>query len=355
MGRPGVTYAEVAKAATEILEQGFAPTIERIRAKLETGSYSTLGVLLKEWRAKHALQQQYSANSQLPDELVTAVQKVWEVINEKTENQLIKIREETESDRQTLHQEINHEKQKTTQAETAYRELNEKLRVSSNEKSALEHALQEQHIHQASLLATQKSFENQLSEKQARIDELTRLNSQVQNNLEHYRQASREQRLLEQQQYETRLNELDQRNHKLQENWTTILTENTKLKSEFEQLVLTHEKLKKDYSALEKDQIEKAEKLSEMKQLLAEKIQLIELVSAQQKSDQEKIETQQYKIIELEKMLASSTEKNKGQTEQIKELASQNKLLAHEKWLLDCEKVQLIAQVERLVKAPVAA
>src|SRR5436190_21799794 len=57
MGRTGITYENVAKAAAEILAEGAIPTIERIRVKLETGSYSTLGTLLKEWRAKHALQQ----------------------------------------------------------------------------------------------------------------------------------------------------------------------------------------------------------------------------------------------------------------------------------------------------------
>jgi len=355
MGRPGVTYTEVAKAAAEILAQGGLPTIERIRAKIETGSYSTLGALLKEWKAKQALQQQYAANSQLPDELIAAVQKVWEVMNEKTEKQLTKLREDTAVDRQTLQQEILQQKQITVKTQAAYQELNEKYRSLGNEKSALEQALQEQQIQQASLLATQNSFEKQLLEKQARIDELTRLNQQVQNNLEHYRQASREQRTLEQQQYETRLNELEQRNHKLQENWTTILTENTKLKSEFEQLFLAHEKLKSDYLGIQKDLLEKTEKLADMKHLIAEKITLLELVHTQQKVDQEKIEAQQNKIIELEKTSAASIEKNRLQEEKINDLVSQNKTLAHEKWLLDSEKARLIAQIDRMAKGTAAA
>ncbi len=351
MGRPGVTYSDVAKAAAEIIEQGIVPTIERIRLKLETGSYTTLGVFLKEWKAKQALQQQYAANGKLPDELVTAVQKVWEVVNEKAEKEILKIREETASAQQPLQQEIFQQKQTTIKMQNAYNELNEKYRVLSNDKSALEQVIQEQKIQQASLLAIQNNFEGQLLEKQARIDELNHLNQQVQNNLEHYRQASREQRLLEQQQYEARQNELEKRNHKLQENWTTILTENTKLKSEFEQLSFVHVKLKNDYSDIQKSHLEKTEKLSEIRHLMSEKMNLLQLVNDQKKIDKEKIEAQQDKIVELEKISAALAEKNKSQEEKTKELISQNKTLAHEKWLLDSEKSRLVAQVEKITKS----
>jgi hypothetical protein len=296
------------------------------------------------------LQQQYSANSNLPDELVTAVQKVWETINEKTENQLTKISQESAADQQLLQQEIAQQKQITVKLQASYHELNEKCRIISNDKFALEKALQEQHIKEAVLLETQNSFEKQLIEKQERIEELTRLNQQIQNNLEHYRQASREQRLLEQQQYEARQNELEQRNHKLQESWTTILTDNTRLKSEFEQLFMTNEKLQSDYTATQKELCDKIEKLNVVTNVMTEKSNLLQLAQAQQQIALEKIDAQQNIVIEVEKISAAVAEKNKLQEEQIRDLLSQNKLLAHEKWLLDCEKIQLISQIDKIEK-----
>ncbi len=296
------------------------------------------------------MQQQYSANSNLPDELVTAVQKVWETINEKTENQLTKISQESAADQQLLQQEIAQQKQITVKLQASYHELNEKCRIISNDKFALEKALQEQHIKEAVLLETQNSFEKQLIEKQERIEELTRLNQQIQNNLEHYRQASREQRLLEQQQYEARQNELEQRNHKLQESWTTILTDNTRLKSEFEQLFMTNEKLQSDYTATQKELCDKIEKLNVVTNVMTEKSNLLQLAQAQQQIALEKIDAQQNIVIEVEKISAAVAEKNKLQEEQIRDLLSQNKLLAHEKWLLDCEKIQLISQIDKIEK-----
>lgn len=355
MSRPGVTYTELANAASKIIDEGNIPTLDRIRAKLGTGSYSTLSVLLKEWKAKQALQQQYAANSNLPDELVTAVQKVWETINEKTGDQLEKIRQESASDQQILHQEILQQKQITAELQTSYHELNEKYRILSNDKSALEKALQEQEIKEAVLLETHNSFEKQLAERQERIEELTRLNQQIQNNLEHYRQASREQRLLEQQQYEARQNELEQRNHKLQESWTTVLTENTRVKSEFEQLFIANEKLQSDYISVQKKLFERIEKLNAVNNLMIEKNHLLQLTQTQKNIDLEKIDSQQNKIIEVEKIAAATAEKNKLQEEKIMELLSQNKMLAHEKWLLDCEKIQLISQIEKLTRKAVVA
>ena len=80
------------------------------------------------------------------------------------------------------------------------------------------------------------------------------------------------------------------------------------------------------------------------------KSNLLQLAQAQKKIDQEKIDVQQNRIIEVEKISAATAEKNKLQEEKIMELLSQNKTLAHEKWLLDREKVQLISQIENTTR-----
>src|SRR3989338_4602735 len=56
------------------------------------------------------------------------------------------------------------------------------------------------------------------------------MNSQAQSNLDHYREAVREQRMLDKNEFDHRLSEVTQKNRKLQEDWTQILTKNTKLK-----------------------------------------------------------------------------------------------------------------------------
>lgn len=88
---------------------------------------------------------------------------------------------------------------------------------------------------------------------------------------------------------------------------------------------------------------------------MIEKSTLLQWIQAQQNRDRAKIDAQQNKIIEAEKIAAATAEKNKLQEEKIIELLSKNKTLAHEKWMLDCEKIQLISQIEKITKKSVAA
>jgi len=52
MGRPGVTYLDIIKAATQLVEQGQYPSIEAVRHILSTGSNGTINRYLKAWRDK---------------------------------------------------------------------------------------------------------------------------------------------------------------------------------------------------------------------------------------------------------------------------------------------------------------
>ena len=70
MTRPGVTYFEVATAAQEIIASGLEPTIERIRAKLKTGSNSTIGTHLRVFRTKQDPLKQLATKEKIPEELI---------------------------------------------------------------------------------------------------------------------------------------------------------------------------------------------------------------------------------------------------------------------------------------------
>jgi chromosome segregation ATPase len=94
------------------------------------------------------------------------------------------------------------------------------------------------------------------------INELQRLNQQVQNNLDRYREASREQRVKEQQQYESQIKYLEQSTQQyLQEN--SHLKEQSKFNREqLDQLRNDHEMLKNQYQII-------IAKLNDMKSHLA--------------------------------------------------------------------------------------
>ena len=58
MARPGVTYLDVSNAAQKLVAAGQRPTINTIRIALGTGSNSTLGAHLRNWKEAQDQMQQ---------------------------------------------------------------------------------------------------------------------------------------------------------------------------------------------------------------------------------------------------------------------------------------------------------
>ncbi len=71
MARPGVTYLDIAKAATHLVEQGHYPSIEAVRHVLGTGSNGTISRYLKAWREKQG--NRLEAEQGLPETLLVVV------------------------------------------------------------------------------------------------------------------------------------------------------------------------------------------------------------------------------------------------------------------------------------------
>lgn len=97
MSRLGITFEEVADAASAIHETGETPTIDKIRTYLGgTGSNTTISKYLNVWR-----QQGYVPSSQnkspTPDVVQAAVEQVWQQMRDKTEADIISIREEAQN------------------------------------------------------------------------------------------------------------------------------------------------------------------------------------------------------------------------------------------------------------------
>lgn len=78
MARYGVTYQAVAQAAHTLLEQGRQPTVDLVRSLLGTGSSTTIANHLRQWKTLQNFGSTLETHPQLPVELLTAVQHVWE-------------------------------------------------------------------------------------------------------------------------------------------------------------------------------------------------------------------------------------------------------------------------------------
>lgn len=192
MARSGVTYFEVRKAAMAIEDSGKYASIERVRQRLKTGSYSTLAPLVKRYHEE-------KSGSGVPSALTNALNDIY--IEAKEEAQLIAEEAKAEFEKQ---------RQAIENANAVLRsqnaELNSKLAEAESEIRKLQKGreeLQEQLLTAKAQLAAEtskvdglvqrlQSKESELHEKQTELDRQA-------DNHRHYQQEVRTQREAERQ------------------------------------------------------------------------------------------------------------------------------------------------------------
>lgn len=347
MTRPGVTYFEVATAAQEIIASGFEPTIERIRAKLKTGSNSTIGTHLRVFRTKQDPMQQLATKERIPEELIGLLKGLWERVILQAETKVDSIKSESENEIEKNKQAIAQLQKDNIKLSQVESQLKKERDALVQEKSALEQIIHKSTSEMAAINARHDGLLQQLTDKQARVDELHKQNQQTQANLEHYRAASLEQRQQELLRFESQMQALSQTMQQL--------------KSENDALEQQNNQLQQSYIELQ----------SQQKITLAELVKItknFEAISAEliiaNNTMVQKIESQQHWQSQFEKMDVAREEQSKimmdlqtqnsilnlqimSLKKELEEGSQQNKILAHDKWILGQEKAQLFGQLKQ--------
>jgi hypothetical protein len=104
MGRIGITYRDVAKAASGLVEEHKTPTVDAIRQCLGTGSKSTILPYLRRWKVEHETGGS-PLNTLAPEELLNGVKNLYEQLQYKADH---KIQENLTLEREKQHLESEH-------------------------------------------------------------------------------------------------------------------------------------------------------------------------------------------------------------------------------------------------------
>ena len=348
MARPGITYLDVANAAQQLVAAGRIPTIESIRINLGTGSNSTLGNHLRTWKSKQDQTQQIATKENIPEELISALKGVWERVMNHSEDRVQSIQQETQQELMQLRQEIQRLQKDNTVSQQQYHQIKNERDGFSHEKSAVEQLLANAKIEIAILSEKLAGSNQQNQEKQARVDELHRQNQQVQSNLEHYRAASLEQRLADQQRYEQQQKKLEQTAQLLNQELTKVQNEKLALQQETQRITFEYDGIRTQLSKLEMQYESVTSRLTDTVNELAKETHEQQHWQEQFKKLQIKHNDQNQSFIDLKTQYATLMQQSEAMTIEIKELREQNKLLAHEKWELGQEKAQLYGQLKQL-------
>lgn len=117
MARPGVSYYDVAKAASTLHMQNELPTIDRVRKILGSGSNSTIAMHLKQWKTEQMPEITGHNTLTIPSILLQQLQNLWEDLRRSA-------RQELEA-QQTAYEQSERDLKKALQLST---EESEKLR-----------------------------------------------------------------------------------------------------------------------------------------------------------------------------------------------------------------------------------
>jgi len=207
MARPGVTYLDIAQAATSLVEQGHYPSIEAVRHTLGTGSNGTISRYLKAWRDKQG--NRLEAEQGLPETLLVTVKGLYDGIKEQATQQATVIEQETQ---QKL-VELQKERDATTDAYQQLLKAHALLEIQVAAEKNNNEKLQKELVQRDQVIADDKAENHLLQVRlQDKLEEITRLSTQVlqaQENFEHYTQAVRTQRDEERQRVETHVKTLE--------------------------------------------------------------------------------------------------------------------------------------------------
>jgi len=210
MGRAGILFSHVAKAAAQLVANGKNPTVDSVREALGgTGSKSTIAPMLKRWKAEHT-EDIVEAELGVPAELLQAIKGVYDKLQGDLQQRL--------ADANAAHQvALQAATDRTDQLIADNSALAETNRTLSAELTQAKDALAYLQIEHQALnvtLATVQSdnagLRQRLTDRAAEVAALNQQLTQSRVQFEHYQESTARQRSEERQAAEQRITRLEQ-------------------------------------------------------------------------------------------------------------------------------------------------
>jgi len=184
MARQGVLYESVKHAAIMLLSQGIAPSVQKVREILGTGSNTTLAEHLTLWREEQQQKSIVHLPATLPKELIASLEALWQTAMEHAEKQLSVYKLTLENEQQQFKQMQIEVEKNQAQWQQKLEEIHQQLEAEKDITQTLrtENAvLVEQVAKNESLLVEQKSqYEERLKRVYTEKDVIVSQNNQLQ-------------------------------------------------------------------------------------------------------------------------------------------------------------------------------
>ena len=338
MGRPGVVYHDVAMAAEKLAAQGRNPTIESVRAIIGSGSTATVGPYLRAWRTKQDSSRQLALKENIPEELLSVIKGLWERV-------FVDAEAKFETERLEMQQSLNDLRQQISSLQAEHNRTQQQLALNtedklnlSNEKLVLEQSIERQAQRIREIAAEKNSAVIQLEAQTTRISELHQLHGQVQKNLEHYREASLEQRRQDQKAHEQQRHQQEQVIQQLRHEYSQIQHQLAIAQQQLASEQKESERLDGLVKQMKNTQESMDKILTETKEELMKSSHACEHWQQQYQALHARAEQIEMAARESQTQLAALAQKLSITEESLREVTAQNRLLIKDKWILEQER-----------------
>lgn len=245
MARGGVNKVLVQNARSAIVARGENPSIDAVRIQLgSTGSKTTIHRYLKE--IEDAERERNADSTSLSEQLASLVSQLADQLNEEAHAAVAKDREQLDRERLDYQDQARQAESRIQQLESQCDQFTEQLQIAH--KALLQEQQQRQtiEIESARLLQANRDQDVLLQDRAGQIRSLEDKHHHARDTLEHYRQASKEQRDQEQRRHESQAQQLQLEVRQLQQTLIVKQDELTQLNRDNERLLTEARQLSRD-------------------------------------------------------------------------------------------------------------
>lgn len=350
MARAGITYGQVVEAANQLKAAGKNPTIEQVRAILKTGSSTTISNHLREWKERESDVSLLSSKENIPEELVGTLKGLWSRVRDKAQESIDVMQTEHKAYKEEIEAELAKYKTNNQRWQSMFNQWTKEKEHLEFEKEEHLTTIKAQDAKIQELAADDRAHRQHLQEKKDHLNELQRLLKQTQSNLEHYRESTREQRLIEQREFQKQKQELTQdlqhmtkERNQLKDNFLELKQIEKQLLAQLKQATNDTQKLRQSFEETQRQNQKFAI------QLEAERKES-ERLNKQLKTLENRLDQQANDIVEYKTQIKLLSKDLTKETKQLQIMSDEKKALAHENWILHKEKSQLEGEIKRLDK-----
>lgn len=348
MARLGVTFQDVELAARALQDLQLEPTVDRVREHLGTGSKSTIGPLLKKWKAG---QRAVEDASGLPEVLVEAVRTLHLQLQSNAQEQIEQITVKLEETDRARQQESEAIKQELLQSKKHAEELAQLLSESQSQLANTQQQLEHTRLELVKSTAQRDESLAKCQDLKTALQESNQERRDIRSHFEHYQASIAEEREREREQQMQSLQALDIQIQGLRGEISEQRMQNEALQGECESQKQKQETLQRENQYLqiqnEKAQLE-GQHFKSLSESLSEKLQTIETENG---DAQRGLQDSKHQVVELTMKLSQLDSNLVSTKQQLDEslktmqlLTAKNHSLQEEKSILEGRYQQLCAQ-----------